>query len=253
MDKVLIEEMSWTEFKDAMNETDLVIIPVGVIEEHGCHNPLGTDMYIAQACAKLVGERVKAPVAPVMPFGYSPNLVSFPGTNSLDPMLYRKVLVSYAESYVKHGAKRFLFINGHGGNTNTLAMVAGDLYDKYGCICSFNQWWEVLPQLNKEWDCADHGGYYETSMMMAVNSEIVDMNLAKSAPVNSLTNEIVYGHGWSYKGASIPISIDLYKMHKYGNVGNEPFGANKELGEKMVEVYVEFNVALANELRKIRI
>jgi creatinine amidohydrolase len=96
MDKVLIEEMSWIEFRDAMKETDLVIIPVGVVEEHGCHNPLGTDVLIAEECAKLIGERAKVPVAPVMPFGYSPNVVCFPGTNSLDPELYRKVLFSYA-------------------------------------------------------------------------------------------------------------------------------------------------------------
>lgn len=251
MEKVLIENMSWTEFKEAMKETDLVIIPVGVNEEHGCHNPLGTDTFIAEECARLVGEKVKAPVAAVMPFGYTANLVNFPGTISLDPMLYRKVLFSYAESYVKHGAKRFLFINGHGGNTNTLAMVSADLFDKYGAICSFNQWWEVLPQLNPDWNCADHGGYFETSMMMAVNEDIIDMEKAQSAPVNNLTEGIVYNHGWHYKGASIPIPIDLFKVHKFGNVGNEPFTANKELGQQMIYAYVEFNVALANELKKI--
>lgn len=251
MKKTLIEEMSWTEFRDAMKETDLVIIPVGVIEEHGCHNPLGTDTFIAAACAKLIGEGARAPVAAVMPFGYSANLVNFPGTNSLDPELYRKVLFSYAESYVKHGARRFLFINGHGGNTNILAMVCGDLFDKYGCICLFNQWWEVLPALKPEWNCADHGGYFETSMMMAVNSDLVDLGKAKAAPVVSLTAKIEYQHGWQYGGASIPLPIDLYKVHKYGNVGNPPFEANADLGQKMITTYVEFNVALANELKKV--
>ncbi len=251
MEKVLIENMSWTEFKQVMEKTDLVIIPVGVIEEHGCHNPLGTDTFIAEACARLVGEGAKAPVAAVMPFGYSANVVSFPGTNSLDPMLYRKVLYSYSESYVKHGAKRFLFINGHGGNTNTLAMVCADLFDKYGVIASFNQWWEVLPQINPDWNCADHGGYFETSMMMAVNEDLIDMEKAQSAVVNNLTKEIVYNHGWHFKGASIPMPLDLFKVHKYGNVGNEPFGANKELGQQMIDAYVAFNISLANELKKI--
>lgn len=253
MEKVLIEQMSWTEFQEAMKDNDLIIIPVGVTEEHGRHNPLGTDTLIAEACAKLVGERAKAPVAPVMPFGYSPNVVTFPGTNSLDPMLYRKVLISYCESYIKHGAKRFLFINGHGGNTSTLGMVAGDLYDKHNCIAFYTQWWDTLPQINKEWDCDDHGGYFETSMMMAVNEEIIDMEKAQAAPVNSMTQEITYTHGWRYKGASITMPVDLYKMQKIGNVGHEPFAANKELGEKMVETYVDYNVGLANEIRKIEL
>jgi creatinine amidohydrolase len=132
-------------------------------------------------------------------------------------------------------------------------MVAGDLNDKYGCICMFNQWWEVLPDINKEWDCADHGGYFETSMMMAVNPEIVSMDLAKAAPTNKLTDGIVSDHGWRYKGGVIPIPIHLNKVHPYGNVGHAPFGANAELGQKMIEVYVEFNVALVNELKKIEI
>lgn len=251
MEKVLIGEMSWTEFKEAIEETDLIIIPVGVMEEHGIHNPLGTDTFIAEACAKQVGERARALVAPVMPFGYSPNIVKFAGTMSLDPQLLRKVLLSYAESYVKHGAKRFLFINGHGGNNDVLGMVCGDLYDRYGCICSHTQWWETLPQINKEWPCDDHGGYYETSMMMAVNEEIIDMSKAQAGPVNGLTSEIAYTRGWTYKGAKIPIPVDLYGQQKIGNVGRPPFGANKELGLEMMEAYVEYNVGLVQELRKI--
>ncbi|MEI6875657.1 MAG: creatininase family protein [Spirochaetota bacterium] len=250
MEKILIEEMSWTEFREAMKETDLIVIPVGVIEEHGCHNPLGTDTLIAEACARLVGERAGVPVAPVLPFGYSANLVSFPGTNSLDPELYRRVLFSYAESYVRHGAKRFLFINGHGGNTGTLGLVCGELFDKYGCLCLYNQWWEVLPSLKKEWDCADHGGHFETSMMMGVDPGLVQLDRARSASVNPLTAKIEYKHGWQYGGAAIPLPVDVYKVHKYGNVGNPPFEANAELGRQMIETYVEFNVALANELKR---
>lgn len=253
MKKVLIGEMSWTEFKTAIQETDLIIIPVGVMEEHGRHNPLGTDFLIAEACAKKVGERANALVTPVMPFGYSPNVRKFAGTISLDPQLYRKVLVSYAESYVKHGAKRFLFINGHGGNNDVLNMVCGDLYDRHGCICAYTQWWETLPKLNKDWPCDDHGGYFETSMMMAVNPDIVDMSKAQASPVNGLTEEIVYHEGWSYKGAKIPIPVDLYGRQRSGNVGREPFGATGELGEKMLKAYVDYNVGLANELRKINI
>lgn len=251
--KFLIEEMSWKEFETAMEDNDIIIIPVGVTEEHGLHNPLGTDTLIAEACAKQIGEKSNVPVAAVLPFGYSPSVLSFPGSNSLDPMLYRKVLISYCESYIKHGAKRFLFINGHGGNTDTVVLVGRDLYDKHGVISFTNQWWEVLPQLNSELDCSDHGGFFETSMMMAVKEETVSMDLAKSAKVNSLTNEIGYNHGWKFRGASINMPMDLYKVHKYGNVGNEPFKANRELGEKMIELYVDFNVRLIEEMKEISI
>jgi creatinine amidohydrolase/Fe(II)-dependent formamide hydrolase-like protein len=130
-------------------------------------------------------------------------------------------------------------------------MVCGDLFDKYGSICFFNQWWEVLPSLKAEWNCEDHGGYFETSMMMGVNESLVDLGQAKAAPVNPLSGEIVYEHGWHYRGAPIPIPVGIEKVHKYGNVGNPPFGANAALGRQMIDAYVEFNVGLVGEMRKM--
>lgn len=251
MKKVLIEEMSWTEFRDVMKETDTIVIPVGVIEEHGCHNPLGTDGLIAEACARLIGERAGVPVAALLPFGCTANLVGFPGTISLDPELYRRVLLSYAESYIRHGAMRILFVNGHGGNTDVLRTVCADLFDKHGCIAFNNQWWEVLPSLKAEWDCADHGGHFETSMMMAVDEHLVDLSKAHDAPVTPLTAQLQYQHGWRYRGAPIPLPIHLEKVHKYGNVGNPPHEANAELGRQMIETYVDFNVALIEEMKKV--
>ena len=253
MKKVLIEEMTWVEFEEAMKDNDLVIVPVGSTEEHGVHGPLGSDTLVAEACAKAIGEGAQVPVAGAFPFGYAAGLMGFPGTISLDPDLLRKVYFAYAESYVKHGAKRFLFINGHGGNTDVLANVAADLYEKYGCISMHTQWWNTLPELNKEWPCNDHGGYFETSMTMAVNEEIVDMSKAKSAPTNDLTTGIKSDGGWKYKGASIPLPIDLYRTQKIGNVGGEPFKANAELGKAMTAAYVEYNIALAKEMKKIKL
>jgi len=252
MGKIMIGEMSWTEFQDVMKETDTIIIPMGVLEEHGLHNPLGTDTLIAEACAKMIGEKAQVPVAPVMPFGYTPNVTKFAGTISIDAQLMRKVMVSYAESYVKHGAKRFLFVNGHGGNNDLLSLVCADLYEKHGSICAHTQWWETLPQIS-EFKCNDHGGLFETSLMMAVNDEIVDLSKAQHSPVNGLTEKILYDYGWRYEGARLPIPVDLYGQQKIGNVGEPPFNANKELGKQMMDVYAEYNAGLINELKKITI
>jgi len=260
MNKILIGEMSWTDFQEKMKETDLIIMPVGVLEEHGQHNPLGTDTYIAESAAYEVGKAANLPVAPVLPYGYQKNMGYFAGTISLDPILYRDVLKSYCESFIKCGVKRILFINGHGGNTDLLQMVSGDLFDKYGCLCMYNQWWKVLPQINKEWDCADHGGYFETSVMMAVNGKIIDMTKAKDATDMQLTEKIKYFHvrensiflhGWKFNNAEINVPTNIYNLQKIGNLGNSPEGANAKLGREMMEEYVKFNVELTEEMRKI--
>lgn len=143
-----------------------------------------------------------------------------------------------------------MFINGHGGNTDILQMVSRDLFDKYECLCMYTQWWEVLPQINKEWNCADHGGYFETSLMMAVNEKIIDMTKAKNAPDVQLTEKIKYFQGWKFNNARINVPANLYNLQKIGNVGN-PLGANAKLGREMMEEYVKFNVELTEEMRKI--
>lgn len=89
MRKILIGEMSWKEFEENIKDNDLIIVPVGVLEEHGHHNPLGTDTYIAEKIAFEVGKKTKFLVAPVMPYGYTTNIRNFSGTISLDPQTYR--------------------------------------------------------------------------------------------------------------------------------------------------------------------
>ncbi|MBC7078492.1 MAG: creatininase family protein, partial [Synergistales bacterium] len=168
MQKVLLEEMSWTEARDALARSDLVIVPVGSLEEHGPHNPLGTDFIIAREAARLVGERVGAPVTPVLPLGYCLGLTGFPGTVSIDPELFRRLVFSLCEGLVRWGARRFLFVNGHGGNTAILNVVALDLRKQYGAVAASTQWWHVLAQMNPEWPCNGHGDKFETSMNLAV-------------------------------------------------------------------------------------
>jgi len=57
MRKILIGEMSWKEFEENMKDNDLIIVPVGALEQHGHHNPLGTDTYIAEKAAFEVGKK----------------------------------------------------------------------------------------------------------------------------------------------------------------------------------------------------
>ena len=89
MKTVYIERMSWTDFRAAMEETDTIIIPLGVMEEHGPHAPLGTDTIIAEHCAKLIGEATQTPVAPFSP-------TAMPPTSSASPALLLWILTPIA-------------------------------------------------------------------------------------------------------------------------------------------------------------
>lgn len=251
MKTIYIEKMSWPEFQKAMEETDTIIIPLGVMEEHGPHLPLATDTWIAVHCADLLARRTGTPVAPVLPYGYAHNVQKFPGSTSIDPQLYREVLYAYCAGFARWGAKRILFINGHGGNTSIVDWVAEDLYREFGTLSFYNDWWTLIPQLAPEYDCQDHGGYYETSMLMAARPDLPRMELAKEAGECAISDNIRKFYTWSFEGAGIGISCDVSKFNPYGNVGNPPMGASKELGEKLTELYVNYNVDFLREIQKI--
>lgn len=129
-----------------------------------------------------------------MPIGNASSLMGFPGTVSIDVELLRDVLNEVCEGFIKHGAKRFLFINGHGGNTSTIKMVSYDLFEKHKVFSTQTEWWLILKQIS-EFPCNDHGGKYETSMMMVVDKKLVDMDKAKTVPRNNLRDKIVFDDG----------------------------------------------------------
>lgn len=248
----MIEEMSWSDFQEAMSSNDLIIVPVGSTESHGPHNPLGTDTHIALAVAKAVGEKMGVPVAPVMPIGFARNLMGFPGTVNLDGELLRQVMVQVCEAFIRHGAKRILFINGHGGNANALRFVANDLYEKYGVIATNSEWWTTLHQLIGL-NVSEHGGKHETSFMMAANHRIVDMKKAKTVPRTPPADGFTVDEGVKFRGASVPLPLPVDKLTPQGSYGEDVEGASKEIGDRLFDTYVDFCVGLCAELRKILI
>ena len=251
MKSILISHMSWTEYKEYVENNDTIIIPTGVMEEHGLHNPLGTDCIIAEKCAQLIGERASVAVAPTLPYGVAPGMTNFAGTISLEPMLYRKILISYAESYIKTGIKRILFINGHGGNSGALSAVCQDLYAAHGTVAVHNEWWFILPKLDPELPCGDHGGLFETSCMLALAPHVVDMSKAKNCPEMEFTSGIKRTKGWRFRNVAIDLQIPLDTFQKVGNLGPSPLAASEDIGRKMVEKYVNYNVELLGEMKKI--
>ena len=118
--KVLLAEMTWQECQAALRETDLIIIPVGAQEQHGPHLPLGTDSVHAAMAAEKAAKQCAVLVAPTVSVGVSANHLDFAGTMTLKPQTLIQVLFEYCQSLATHGFRRFVFFNGHGGNSATL-------------------------------------------------------------------------------------------------------------------------------------
>ena len=118
--KNYIPHMSWREVEQALTHTDMVVIPVGSNEQHGPHLPLGTDIFAALETCKLLAQRTDILVAPVVLAGVSEHHMGFPGTITLSPETLEAVIIDTASSLIRHGFKKLMILNGHGGNTPAL-------------------------------------------------------------------------------------------------------------------------------------
>jgi len=96
----------------------LTILPVGVVEEHGAHLPLGMDsfaaeVYAASAAPHLEEAGYEIVVAPTINYGVARAAIDFPGTLSLEPETLRSMVVEIGRSLARHGLNRLVILNGH--------------------------------------------------------------------------------------------------------------------------------------------
>ncbi|MFZ2964276.1 MAG: mycofactocin biosynthesis peptidyl-dipeptidase MftE, partial [Rhodoglobus sp.] len=112
----------------AIGSAPVVLVPIGSIEQHGPHLPLGTDSVIARAVAERAAARLPGEVlvAPAIAFGSSGEHAGFPGTVSIGRQALHAVVVESVRS-LSLWAARVVFVNGHGGNIATLAAAIGQL------------------------------------------------------------------------------------------------------------------------------
>lgn len=96
----------------------LVILPVGVVEEHGAHLPLGLDSFAAEVYAEAAASHLEEQgyevlVAPTIPYGVALQALDFPGTLTLQPETLRSLVIDIGRSLARHGLNRLVILNGH--------------------------------------------------------------------------------------------------------------------------------------------
>jgi creatinine amidohydrolase len=178
--KNYLPQMTWAEVEQALTHTDAVIIPLGSIEQHGRHLPLGTDTYEAVETAKLIAQKADVLVAPVVIAGLSSHHMGFPGTITLSPETFEAVVFETAQSLIRHGFRKILIFNGHGGNNISVANVIQKINQTTRAVAFDLGRIEIA---RKEplyppipWDV--HAGVEETSMMLYLAGSLVDMSKA---------------------------------------------------------------------------
>lgn len=113
---MLLENLSYPEVELYLKEKDIILVPVGSVEQHSPYGLIGTDFITAEHVARQAGEAIHILVAPTLCYGVSPHHMAFPGTVSLSPDTLIAVVCDVVQSLMTHGFKKIILINGHGGN-----------------------------------------------------------------------------------------------------------------------------------------
>lgn len=175
--------MTRTEARAAATAGALVVWPLGAIEQHGPHLPVGTDTFtiehLARQSAAQAATSIPIVVAPTMPFGSSHHHLPFGGTMSLGSESYYRLTFELAESLIVSGFKKLFLLNGHGGNHELLQLVARDLALAHPVsVAAASYWtvaWDVLIALDAHVGCRfpGHAGAFESSVMLSLRPDLI--------------------------------------------------------------------------------
>jgi creatinine amidohydrolase len=231
-----IAEMTGSRFDDF--EKSVALLPVGSVERHGDHLPLGTDGTIPMFLAERAGEVLKCLVLPVVWYGSCHAMRGFPGTFDVDSKALYLYLQSIMAEAHRNGVKLLVMVNGHGGNTTPISMAAREVSRNSDLSIIVLDWWKELgTEKLKIFTSPGHAGEDETSTMLAISEGSVDMKRAK-------VHEVTYPR---FKIYSKRIDEELYGIALTGDARK----AARKKGEELLDAAVHDLVAIVKEARRM--
>ncbi len=248
MRKFLLAEMTPDEIVRSLRETDTVLVPIGTVEQHGPHLPVGTDVFIPIRVAELVAEKTRVLIAPPVFYGNSLSMMHMNGVFTISPETLANLLLDLCRAFVKQGFRKIVFLNGHEGNTQVVSFMGQMARIETGAQIVRIDWWTVASEeiskiCEKEVKHADEG---ETSMMLVSRPDLVDMTKAvKDSVADELIHELSVGKPKDMPYTALPFTV----WSRTGVIGDAT-KASKEKGEQILEAVVNNIVDFLNRLEK---
>ena len=230
------------EVAERLTERSVLLQPVGAVEQHGPHLPLGTDLLIAERLAELVaeahGDALDLWLLPPLAYTKSNEHAWAPGTVWLSATTMLAVLDDLGRSLATLPTKRLAFLNGHGGNTQLLAVANRELRLAHGLMTFL-----LHPGLPRdsggqvrdddELGMGVHAGRDETSIVLHLRPDLVHMELARRA-----VPEAMAARKRVRFGGDVPFGWLSSDLEASGVVG-DPTLATAEHGAQLVAGMVE--------------
>jgi creatinine amidohydrolase len=181
-------DMTSRDFADAAVTRWIAVLPLGAIEQHGPHLPLGTDTIIAEAylarVRPLLPDSLPVTFLPVQAIGHSEEHAAYPGTLSLSPGTFARALRDLGRSLHRAGVRKLVLVNSHGGNWQTIELAARALRVELGMFVVTVAWHRFgYPDGlfgDDEVVHGIHGGEVETALVRAARPDRVRMEEAQN-------------------------------------------------------------------------
>ena len=247
-------KMTTAQAKEAFKNDPIIVIPVGSTEQHGTQSALGTDYMVPSYLADHIEDVDNVIVAPTVPYGVCPYHLSFEGSINIGYEGLYLVLHGIMDSLMQHGVRRFVVLNGHGGNTPSIDRAALEVYHKGG-VCASVDWWSLVAQLDDRFQ-GGHGDVLETSAMMAIDPESVHLELGKPINAQNPTSEMkaAYIQAVNFKGGTVRLVRDTKEIAPSVWFGPfDPKDSSAELGQAALDLAVDYIREFLEEVKKIEV
>jgi len=240
---MFVEEMNAAQIEKVNGKT-VAILVFGACENHGDHMPFGSDFIVPIELAKRISKRMENIIVfPAIPYGVSLHHAEFNMTMSLQPDTLVKVIENLLQSLTRNKISKILIINGHDGNIAPIELAARTTKDKHPevVITCIEAWWisvgEITKDLFEVWNGLGHGGEAETSAMLAIRPDLVNMDYAPEEVIPKLP------------GNNVRIYWKFNELTSTGSTGS-PKRATIEKGEKALKSIEDVLVSFLNDMEK---
>ena len=246
------EELSVPEVEALDRERTVLILPLGSVEQHGRHLPVGTDTMLATAVSIAAAERLARRVVVLPPpwYGFSQHHMRFAGTITLTASTMLALVEDIVESVVAHGFRRLALVNGHGGNIGIIDVLSSTLGHRFygqariAGLTYFQLAREAIAKLRlSRAGGMGHACEFETAMMQHLRPELVALAMAEVTypdPGSAYLSTDLLG------GSQVRTYLDFKDLSPSGTLG-DPALATPEKGAQFFAAVTEALAAFLQE------
>lgn len=178
---LVLENLTWVEAEKVLKDYDVALVALGArTKEHGPHLLLKNDYILAEYLMRRVSDEVPVVVLPTLQYGYYPSFLEYPGSISIGAETFKNVVMDICKSMHGYGMKKFYVLNTGVSTIGPLAEAERDLAPLGITLRSLNilEVDKQLPEGLLKQDGGTHADEGETSMMLYIAPETVDMSKA---------------------------------------------------------------------------